>query len=207
MQLLSNILIILAFFLGLLLTYYEGLQKGVESVEPEIVEVEKVVAVENNTEPLTEELAHTNEVIRYKEEIIDALVDELNDKGSGRAAIIKTIKRSQLELQNRIKPTLAQLNQIESWLKNKDKIPDKAEFYSYLEKQVFTPDQYQDYLDYERDLRYSERLRTLSELVKIVKLPDETLDSFYNHNFPTNEEALAAILSEDQFKLWKEYNK
>lgn len=207
MQLLSNILIILAFFLGLLLTYYEGLQKGVESVEPEIVEVEKVVAVENNTEPLTEELAHTNEVIRYKEEIIDALVDELNDKGSGRAAIIKTIKRSQLELQNRIKPTLAQLNQIESWLKNKDKIPGRAEFYSYLEKQVFTPDQYQDYLDYERDLRYSERLRTLSELVKIVKLPDETLDSFYNHNFPTNEEALAAILSEDQFKLWKEYNK
>lgn len=202
-----DLLIIIGIFV-FVLGYVIDIQETKKLLEVETASApEKIIVVEDNTEYFAAELEYAKEVINHKDEIINALADELNAKNSGKAAIIKEIKQSQLELKTRIKPTLAQLNQIESWLMTKDSIPSKEEFYSYLEHQVFSPAQYQEYLEYERDLEYSERLRTLSDVVKIVKLDNEALDSFCNHNFPTNEEALAAILSEDQLKLWEEYNK
>lgn len=200
-------MIILGYMAGMAI---EWLTRQQPTAKPHLIEKPQIIeesAEEDNTETFIEELQIARQTIQDQEQIIHYLSDELDFQNTQRAVISKQIGQSKLEFQIRIKPSLAQINQIKSFLMSQDKLPEKEDFYSYLQAQVFTPAQHKEYVEYEKDLEYSERLKTLSELVRIIKIPDDTLDEFYNHEFSTNEEALAAILSEDQLKLWEEYNK
>ena len=205
---------IIIFLAGGLFTLYtldvtmpkpEG-EPGVIKEEPTTAGDDRVRRLEQSYLETLSHLELERQKSRDYEEIISELMEEkLSESMFERLEFKKRIERENIAYVNRVKPTLAQTNQITSWLQgNFDN--EHADFNAFLKNQVLFDEQYEAFVKYRADIAYANKLQIIAELIKAIEFTDETLEEIYNHEYSSTEEALEKILTQDQYDQWVRYN-
>lgn len=174
------------------------------------LEDDRARRIERSYLEVSTELELERQKCRDYEAIIEELMEEkLSDSMFERLEFKKRIERENIAYNHRVKPTLAQTNQITSWLQSNYENPhtNKEDFNNFLKTQVLSDEQYEDYVRYRADMAYADKLKIVAELIKAIDFEDETLEEIYNHEYSSIEEALENILTQDQYDQWVHYNK
>lgn len=175
-------------------------------VEIDPVEQDRVYRLEKAYLAAKAQIIELEQKVSDYEAIIQDLMEEkMSNSAFKSLEFMRKIEQQNFAYNNRIKPTLAQVNQIRSWLDvNIDN--DNANLDDYIKAEVFDGEQYEAYVRYKYDIAYAERLELLASLIRAIKFEDDTLEEIYNHEYASNEEAIENILTQEQYAQWVQYN-
>ena len=175
-----------------------------------LLTTKQLIEAREQLDQATLEREEQQQINKDYEELIQTLMED-NAKKSffKRSQFFQKIKKENFAYSKRVAPTIAQKNQISSWLKEnmRNSKAGKEDFEAYLQKEVFNPEQFEAYVAYREDRKYADKLEMMAKLIRLIDLEDEKLELIYNHNYASNEEAVKQTLTQDQYDLWVQYNK